>query len=73
MIIPPQICAIGISSVNKKPVVRTDENGNEIITSADILPLNIVFDHRALDFGEVKPFLVRLEEIFKDPSEILIY
>ena len=73
MIIPPQICAIGISSVVKRPVVRIDEIGKVIFTSADILPLNVVFDHRALDFGEVKPFLVRLEEIFKNPSEILVY
>lgn len=73
MIIPPQICAIGIASITKKPVVEIDENGNEKIISADILPLNICFDHRALDFGEVKPFLARLDEILKNPEQILVY
>ena len=73
MIIPPQICAIGISAVVKKPVVDVDENGKDVIRIADVLPLNICFDHRALDFGEVKPFLARLDEIFKNPDEILVY
>ncbi len=73
MIIPPQVCAIGIAAVSKKPVVVTDENGKDEIKAADILPLNICFDHRALDFGEVKPFLAKLDEIFKNPDEILVY
>lgn len=73
MIIPPQVCAIGISAIVKKPIVAVDENGKEEIKSADILPLNIVFDHRALDFGEVKPFLAKLDEIFNNPDELLVY
>ena len=71
MIIPPQICAIGISSVQRRPIVRTDEEGNETVEVRSILPFCICFDHRALDFGEVRPFITRMEEIFKDPSIVL--
>ncbi|MBQ6021013.1 MAG: 2-oxo acid dehydrogenase subunit E2 [Clostridia bacterium] len=73
MVIPPQICAIGISAVQKKPVVRTDENGNDVVATASVLPLNICFDHRALDFGDIKPFLVKLEDIFDHPEQIFVY
>ena len=74
MIIPPQIVAIGISAVQKRPIVATDESGKEDIRSASILPINVVFDHRALDFGEVKPFLAKLDDIFEHhPEQIFVY
>ena len=67
MIIPPQICAIGISSMQRRPTVITDEDGNEKVEVRTILPMCICFDHRALDFGEVSPFIRKMEDIFKDP------
>ena len=71
MVIPPQICAIGIGALQRKPVVIADENGNEQVEIRTILPINICFDHRALDFGEVRPFLTKLNEFFNNPEEIL--
>lgn len=71
MVIPPQICVIGIGTLQKKPVVITDENGEDKIVIKTILPMNICFDHRALDFGEVRPFLTKMDEFFKNPEMIL--
>ena len=71
MIIPPQICAIGISSMQRRPTVVTDEDGNEKIAIRTILPMCICFDHRALDFGEVSPFIRKMEEIFKNPWSVM--
>ena len=71
MIIPPQICAIGLSALQKKPVVIKDENGEEKVEVRTIMPICICFDHRALDFGEVQPFIARMEEIFKNPGIVL--
>ena len=71
MIIPPQICALGISSMQRRPTVVKDEDGGEKVEIRTILPICICFDHRALDFGEVRPFITRMEEIFKDPSIVL--
>ena len=71
MIIPPQICAIGISSMQRRPAVVTDEEGNEKMEIRTILPMCICFDHRALDFGEVTPFIKKMEEIFKDPWMVM--
>lgn len=69
-IIPPQIFVVCIGSAIKKPVVKQDENGNDIIVVGQEMPISLVFDHRAVDFGEVAPFVRRLEEIFRNPEEI---
>lgn len=71
MVIPPQICAIGIGALQRRPVVIKNENGEEEIVIRTILPMNICFDHRALDFGEVRPFLTKMQEIFENPEMIL--
>jgi len=72
MIIPPQICAIGLSATQREPLAVKDENGNEKTEIRTVLPMAICFDHRALDFGEVFPFIRRLEEIFANPDLVLI-
>lgn len=71
MVIPPQICAIGIGALQRRPVVVKNENGEEEIVIRTILPMNVCFDHRALDFGEVRPFLTKMQEIFENPEMIL--
>ena len=47
-----------------------DENGNDTIEVRQILPLTIAFDHKALDYGDVLPFMNKLDEIFENPSII---
>ncbi len=69
-IIPPQVTAIAVNAIQKKPVVVTDKNGNDTIEIRQILPLTIAFDHKALDYGDVIPFMERLDEIFENPSVI---
>lgn len=69
-IIPPQVCAIAIGAVQKRPVVETDKHGNDIIKVGKVLPLCIAFDHRALDFGDIVPFTRKLDEIFANPEVI---
>lgn len=65
-IIPPQVCAFGVGAVQKKPVVTE----NDKIEVRRVLPICIAFDHRALDFGEIVPFMKRLDEIFESPEII---
>lgn len=71
MVIPPQVCVIGVGTLQRTPVVVKDENGEEKVEIRTILPLNVVFDHRVLDFGEVRPFLTKMEEFFQNPELIL--
>ena len=69
-IIPPQTTAFAINAAQKRPTVVTDENGNDKIEIRLILPITIAIDHRALDYGDVVPFMRKLDEIFDNPSII---
>lgn len=69
-IIPPQVCAFGVGAVQEKPSVVTDTHGHKEVAVRQILPICIAFDHRALDFGEIVPFMQRLDEIFEEPKVI---
>ena len=67
---PPQTTAFAINAAQKRPTVVTDENGNDKIEIRLILPITIAIDHRALDYGDVVPFMRKLDEIFDNPSII---
>ena len=86
-VLEPQVCAIGISSVQEEPAVftsySTDSMGsNHIYGDIDgatvgkkigirkILPMCIAMDHRALDFGQVVPFLEYMDSVFENPEVI---
>jgi len=67
-IIPPQVCVVGIGGLAERPGVATDYKGAKEIKPRQFLPINLMFDHRALDYGDLVPFMRRLDEIFADPS-----
>ncbi len=67
-IIPPQVTAIAVGAVQDKPVVVVNENDEKEIAIRQVLPFTIVFDHRALDFGDIVPFIKKLDEIFAAPE-----
>ena len=69
-IVPPQVCAIALGAVQDKPVVIVNEAGEKEIAIRQVMPLCIAFDHRALDFGEIVPFIKKLDEIFEEPEII---
>lgn len=65
-IVPPQVAAIGIGATQQVPVVAEDGS----IKAGCKMPLTIAFDHRALDMGDVVPFMKKLDEIFANPQII---
>lgn len=66
-LIAPQVCVIGVSTLQRRVTVYEDENGNETSGIRSILPMLFTFDHRGLDFGHVIPFLKKIDEILEDP------
>lgn len=65
-IVPPQVCAIGIGALQKAPVFGEDHQ----VRISDILPITICFDHRALDFSDVAPFMEFLTDSLLDCEKI---
>ena len=69
-LIPPQIAVVAIGGMVERPGVVTHADGSKEIAPRKYIPFHIVFDHRALDYGDVVPFLQRLDEIFAHPEEM---
>ena len=69
-IIPPQVAAFGIGAIQDKIACATDSCGVKTADFRKILPICIAFDHRALDFGDVIPFIKRCNIIFENPEII---
>lgn len=68
-LIPPQISAYAISSVEDKPVV--DRDGN--IKAAKVLTVTGVIDHRALDAGAGLPLVRYARRLFNHPEVLKEY
>jgi pyruvate/2-oxoglutarate dehydrogenase complex dihydrolipoamide acyltransferase (E2) component len=69
-IIPPQIFSVGLGAVQERPGVYVREDGQKDIGIRKVLPMCLAFDHRAVDFSAVIPFLKRLDEVFSKPYVI---
>lgn len=63
----PQTSILGIGRIYKKPVVKNDE-----IVVGNVLPLSLVFDHRAVDGLYASRFLERLIKHLQDIDSVLI-
>jgi pyruvate dehydrogenase E2 component (dihydrolipoamide acetyltransferase) len=64
-LISPQIFAVAIGALQEKPVVF-----ESAVVSRKIIPFCMVFDHRALDFGDITPLIHRMDAVFREPSVI---
>ena len=69
VVIAPQTTAIGISAMQRQPRVCVVD-GEERILPRSVMPITIAFDHRAMGFYDVVPFIDRLEQIFAEPEVI---
>lgn len=66
-IVPPMVTAFGVGAIQDRPVVNKESK--EIVVRS-ILPICIAFDHRVIDFGDIVPFMVKLDSIFENPEII---
>lgn len=69
-VIPPQVFAIAIGAVCEKPGIYFDEDNQKHIGPRQFLSMCFAFDHRALDFGDIVPFIAQLDNIFENPTQI---
>ncbi len=72
-IVPPQVFVAGIGAIQEKPSVFIGESGEKEIGIRKILPICLAFDHRAMDFISLVPFMERLDEIFENPQQIRLW
>jgi pyruvate dehydrogenase E2 component (dihydrolipoamide acetyltransferase) len=64
-LIAPQVLAVGIGAIQDKPA-----SGSVPMIPRKVIPLCIVFDHRALDFGIIAKLIRQIDSFFKQPQII---
>jgi 2-oxoglutarate dehydrogenase E2 component (dihydrolipoamide succinyltransferase) len=58
----PQVAILGVPTIQRRPWVTADEQGNEAIAVRPILRLSVTFDHRAVDGADATRFAVSVKD-----------
>ena len=58
----PQVAILGVPTIQRRPWVIADEQGNEAIAIRPILRLAVTFDHRTVDGADATRFAVSVKE-----------
>jgi pyruvate dehydrogenase E2 component (dihydrolipoamide acetyltransferase) len=61
----PQVAILSTDGISRKPVVVTDEHGDESLAIHSVGILALAWDHRAFDGAYVAAFLDRLREVIQ--------
>ena len=62
----PQCAIMGVGAIQKRVVVVTDENGDDLIAIRPMVYLSLTFDHRILDGAIADNFLGAVVESLKN-------
>ena len=69
---PPEAAILAVSSVRKKAVVLTDENGEDRIGIRPMMNMQLTVDHRLIDGLLAAKFLGFLKGLLENPLRILM-
>ncbi|WP_456698050.1 2-oxoglutarate dehydrogenase, E2 component, dihydrolipoamide succinyltransferase [Aeromicrobium sp. P5_D10] len=58
----PQVAILGVGAVVKRPVVTTDEHGNDSISVRSMAYLALTYDHRIVDGADAGRFLTAVKQ-----------
>ncbi|HEX7252825.1 MAG TPA: dihydrolipoamide acetyltransferase family protein, partial [Thermoanaerobaculia bacterium] len=65
-IIPqPQVAILGVGTIEKRPVVVTDEHGNDALGIRTVGYLALSFDHRLIDGADADKFMANVKKILE--------
>ncbi len=64
----PQVGILGIGAIEKRPVVRTDPDGSDIIAIKTMSYFAITYDHRLVDGADADHFMNSLKRTFIEES-----
>ncbi|MEM7582891.1 MAG: dihydrolipoamide acetyltransferase family protein [Acidobacteriota bacterium] len=68
----PQVAILGIGTIEKRPIVLTDADGNDMIAIRTMCYFALTFDHRLIDGADADYFMLRVKDkLEKDDWEEL--
>ncbi|MFC7450615.1 2-oxoglutarate dehydrogenase, E2 component, dihydrolipoamide succinyltransferase, partial [Rhodococcus daqingensis] len=68
ILVPPQAAMLGTGAIVKRPMVITDENGNESIGVRSMCYLPLTYDHRLIDGADAGRFLTTIKQRLEEAS-----
>lgn len=66
----PQVFLMAIGNIRDREYPFKNEKGVVDIGTKKILPVTLIFDHRIGGFGNLEPFIAKLQEIIENPEII---
>ena len=64
----PQVAILGIGTIEKRPVVVEDENGNDAIAIKTMCYLAITYDHRLVDGADADRFMIDVKKVLEEDT-----
>jgi pyruvate dehydrogenase E2 component (dihydrolipoamide acetyltransferase) len=64
----PQVAILGVGTIEKRPVVVEDENGNDAIVIKLMTYLAITYDHRLVDGADADRFMIDVKKVLEEDS-----
>ncbi len=68
----PQVAILGVGGILKKPVVVTDQDGNDSIAIRSMMHLSIGYDHRIVDGAVADQFMAEVKHFLENWNEELL-
>jgi len=62
----PQVAILGVGTIEKRPVVVEDENGNDAIAIKTMTYLAITYDHRLVDGADADRFMIDVKKVLEE-------
>ncbi len=66
----PQVFLMAMGNVRDEEYAFKNDEGVVDLATRKVLPITLLFDHRIGGFGDVMPFIKKLDEIFENPEVI---
>jgi 2-oxoglutarate dehydrogenase E2 component (dihydrolipoamide succinyltransferase) len=64
----PQVAILGTGAVVKRPIVVTDDNGQDVIAIRSMVYLALSYDHRLVDGADAARFLTTMKSRLEDAA-----
>ena len=69
---PPQGAILAVGAGEKRPIVKQDGNGTDVLAIATVMSCTLSVDHRVIDGAVGASFLKVLKQLIENPATILV-
>jgi 2-oxoglutarate dehydrogenase E2 component (dihydrolipoamide succinyltransferase) len=64
----PQVAILGVGAIEKRPIVITDEDGNDNLAIKTMCYLAITYDHRLVDGADADRFMLEVKRTIEEDT-----